>query len=148
MLLEIQSLVVPSFLATPRRAVVGWDQNRLAMLIAVLNARLGVNILDKEVYLNVAGGLKITEPAADLAVVASLMSAVSNIPIPRSYVFFGEVGLSGEVRQISQAESRLIEAEKLGFEKVIMPKIGKIKACNIEVININHISELRKILAN
>jgi DNA repair protein RadA/Sms len=145
-LLEIQALVVPSFLPTPRRAVVGWDVNRLSMIIAVLNARLGINLLDKEVYLNVAGGLKINEPAADLAAVQALISAASNIPTSRECAFFGEIGLSGEVRQVAQAEQRISEAEKLGFKKIILPEGVKNNTCNIQVIPVNHISDLRKTL--
>jgi len=145
-LLEIQALCVPSFLASPRRAVIGWDTNRLAMLIAVLNARLSINILDKEVYLNMVGGLKVSEPAADLAVIAALISAVKNRPISRDYVFFGEVGLSGETRSISHIESRVREAEKLGFKCVVMPNINKNFSCKIEVITVNHINDLLKII--
>jgi DNA repair protein RadA/Sms len=147
-LLEIQALVVPSFLATPRRAVVGWDSNRLAMMIAVLNARYGINLLDKEVYLNVVGGLKITEPAADLAVLAALISAHRTTPISRENVFFGEVGLSGELRQVVHYDLRLNEASKLGFKQAFAPQPPKNKkiACNIDVLNVNHIRELDKIL--
>jgi len=147
-LLEIQALVVPSFLATPRRAVVGWDSNRLAMMIAVLNARYGINLLDKEVYLNVVGGLKITEPAADLAVMAALISAFKNKAINRQNVFVGEVGLSGELRQVPHYNVRLSEAQKLGFGTVYAPQPQKNKklSCDIEVVNINHIRDLEKIL--
>jgi DNA repair protein RadA/Sms len=146
LLLEVQALCVPSYLPSPRRAVVGWDTNRLAMLIAVLNSRLNINILDKEVYLNMVGGLKVTEPAADLAVVASLISASKNIPISNDYIFFGEVGLSGEVRSVSQTEARLLEAEKLGFKYAVAPKIDKNFSCKIGVIAVNHIKDLLKIL--
>jgi DNA repair protein RadA/Sms len=146
LLLEVQALCVPSYLPSPRRAVIGWDNNRLAMLIAVLNSRLNINILDKEVYLNMVGGLKVSEPAADLAVVASLISASKNIPINRDYVFFGEVGLSGEVRSVSQTEARLIEADKLGFKYAVMPRIDKNFSCKIEVIHVNHIKDLLKLL--
>lgn len=146
LLLEVQALCVPSYLPSPRRAVVGWDTNRLAMLIAVLNSRLNINILDKEVYLNMVGGLKITEPAADLAVMASLISASKNIPINRDYIFFGEVGLSGEVRSVSQTEARLVEAHKLGFKYAVMPKIDKNFSCKIEIIPVHHIKDLLKLL--
>lgn len=144
-LLEIQALIVPSFLATPRRAVVGWDTNRLAMIIAVLNSRYGINLLDKEVYLNVAGGLKINEPAADLAVVAALLSAAKNIPVERDLIFFGEVGLSGELRQVVHSDMRLCEAEKLGFKNAYIPPQAKKNACKIGVISVNHIKELEKL---
>ncbi len=114
-LVEIQALVSPSFMSNPRRAVVGWDGNRLAMILAVLEQRLGLRFSDKEVYLNVAGGLRINEPAADLAVAAALISSLHDKPVPQDAVLFGEIGLSGEVRQVSRADARLKEAEKLGF---------------------------------
>ena len=122
MLVEIQSLIAPSSQATPRRAVVGWDSGRLAMIMAVLEARCGLALGGTEVYLNVAGGLKISEPAADLAVAAALVSSVTASPLPPETVVFGEVGLSGEVRAVSQTEARLKEAEKLGFSRAIIPK--------------------------
>ena len=114
-LVEIQALVSPSPLATPRRAVVGWDGGRLAMVLAVLEARCGLVMTGKEVYLNVAGGLRVSEPAADLAVAAALVSAATDRPVPAEAVVFGEIGLSGEIRAVSQAEARLKEAAKLGF---------------------------------
>ena len=120
-LVEIQALVAPSSLATPRRAVVGWDSARLAMIMAVLDARCGLALGGNDVYLNVAGGLKIGEPAADLAVAAALISATSGRPLPESSVTFGEIGLSGEIRRVNQTEARLKEAAKLGFEKALTP---------------------------
>ncbi len=122
MLVEIQSLIAPSAQATPRRAVVGWDSSRLAMIMAVLEARCGVALGGTEVYLNVAGGLKITEPAADMAVAAALISSVIGTPLPPETVVFGEVGLAGEARAVSQTDARLKEAEKLGFSRAIIPK--------------------------
>lgn len=118
LLIEIQALIAPTNMATPRRSVVGWDNNRLSMIIAVLGVRFGLNLAGHEVYLSVAGGLRITEPAADLAVAAALISAASNTPLPRGSIFFGEVGLSGEVRKVSQTEARVKEASKLGFEQI------------------------------
>ncbi len=112
---EIQALVAPTYLASPRRTAVGWDSGRLSMILAVLESRCGLVFGNKDVYLNVAGGLKITEPAADLAVAAALVSALVNVPIPPQSVFFGEVGLAGEVRAVAQADNRLKEAAKLGF---------------------------------
>ena len=145
-MVEIQALISTSFLATPRRSVVGWDVNRLAMMIAILGARYGLNLSDKEVYLNVVGGMKITEPAADLAVIAALISAASNIVIPREMIFFGEVGLSGEVRQVIQYENRLNEAIKLGIAKVVMPTERKALTCDINRFWIKHVIELKKII--
>ncbi|MEE9210041.1 MAG: magnesium chelatase domain-containing protein, partial [Kiloniellales bacterium] len=120
-LVEIQALVSPSPLATPRRAVVGWDAGRLAMVLAVLEARCGLVLAGKEVYLNVAGGLRIGEPAADLAVAAALVSAATDRPVPTETVVFGEIGLSGEIRAVRQAEARLKEAAKLGFSGALAP---------------------------
>jgi DNA repair protein RadA/Sms len=121
LLVEIQALVAPSSLGTPRRAVVGWDGSRLAMVLAVLEARCGVQIGLNDIYLNVAGGLRIAEPAADLAVAASLISALTLQPVPAETVVFGEIGLSGEVRPVGQAEARLKEAGKLGFTAALAP---------------------------
>ena len=118
LLIEIQALIAPTNMATPRRSVVGWDNNRLSMIIAVLGVRFGLNLAAHEVYLSVAGGLRISEPAADLAVAAALISSASNTPLPKGSIFFGEVGLSGEVRKVSQTEARVKEASKLGFESI------------------------------
>ncbi len=115
LLVEIQALVAPSPLATPRRSVVGWDAGRLAMILAVLDSRCGISFSGQDVYLNVAGGMRITEPAADLAVAAALVSARQDLPIPKNCVIFGEISLSGALRPITQPDSRLKEAEKLGF---------------------------------
>ncbi|MCF8470986.1 MAG: DNA repair protein RadA, partial [Parvibaculum sp.] len=110
LLVEIQGLVAPTPQATPRRAVVGWDSSRLAMLLAVLDTRCGLSFSGSEVYLNVAGGLRIQEPAADLAVAAALVSSISDIPVPPASLFLGEIGLSGEIRPVGQTNARLKEA--------------------------------------
>ena len=123
LLVEIEALVAPSTLATPRRNVVGWDTGRLAMLTAVLEARCGVPLSGRDIFLNVAGGLRIQEPAADLAVAAALISSVTVKPLPARTVFFGEVALSAELRQVAQAETRLKEAAKLGFEQAMLPRL-------------------------
>jgi DNA repair protein RadA/Sms len=120
-LVEIQALVGPSGFGTPRRAVVGWDSGRLAMVLAVLETRCGLVFGSNDVYLNVAGGLRITEPAADLAVAAALVSSLSGRPVPAETVVFGEIGLSGEVRPVGQMDARLKEAAKLGFTKALLP---------------------------
>ena len=120
-LVEIQALVAPSALGTPRRAVVGWDSARLAMVLAVLEARCGIAIGGRDIYLNVAGGLRVGEPAADLAVAAALLSSLTGTPVPRDTVAFGEIGLSGEVRTVSRSDLRLREAAKLGFSAALMP---------------------------
>ena len=146
-LVEIQALVSPTTMATPRRAVVGWDSNRLAMILAVLQTRCGLKLADKEVYLNVAGGLKISEPAADLAVAAALVSALTNIPIAPDSIIFGEIGLSGEVRPVSQIDSRLKEAEKLGFSEAIVPVETKYKSKNFILREIKYINQLKELLS-
>ena len=127
-LCEIQALVAPSPLGTPRRAVVGWDSNRLSMLLAVLEARCGISLATHDVYLNVAGGLKIAEPAADLAAAAALLSSFSGVPLQSDHVFFGEISLSGAVRAASHMMPRLKEAQKLGFAKAFMPEAGELDA--------------------
>lgn len=124
-LVEIQALAAPSSLATPRRAVVGWDSNRLSMVLAVLEARCGLSFAGRDVFLNVAGGLRINEPAADLAVAAALISSLSGKPIPKQSVVFGEISLSGAVRPVAQSGVRLKEADKLGFTQAFGPKPGK-----------------------
>ena len=120
-LVEIQALVAPSALGTPRRSVVGWDQPRLAMVLAVLEARGGLKFGMSDVYLSVAGGLRVSEPAADLAAAAALVSSLAGVPLPPDAVYFGEIGLSGAVRPVSLAPARLKEAAKLGFQTANLP---------------------------
>jgi DNA repair protein RadA/Sms len=124
-LVELQALVAPTSLGTPRRAVVGWDPSRLSMVLAVLEAHCGVKLSGHDVYLNVAGGLRIQEPAADLAAAAALVSSLVNAPLPADAVYFGEVSLSGAVRPVAQAAARLKEAAKLGFARAIMPETSR-----------------------
>jgi DNA repair protein RadA/Sms len=150
-LVEIQALVAPSLLGTPRRAVVGWDSTRLAMITAVLDARCGLSIGANDIYLNVAGGLRIVEPAADLAVAAALVSALHETPVPGDTVVFGEIGLSGRVRPVGHAEARLKEAAKLGFAEAWVPKRSSSRASSGEALNtrlIGHLSELVDRLAS
>ena len=148
MLVEVQALVAPSSLATPRRSVIGWDPNRLAMIVAVLETRVGVQISSCDIFLNIAGGIRISEPAADLAVAAALISALQNNPLPPETVFFGEVGLAGEIRQVAQPDLRLKEASKLGFREAIIPKIKKkgqarkVGANEIRVSELDHVQML------
>src|SRR4051812_14427532 len=121
LLVEMQALVAPTSLGTPRRAVVGWDPSRLSMVLAVLEAHGGLKLGMHDVYLNVAGGLRITEPAADLAAAAALVSSLSGAPLPADTVYFGEVGLSGAIRPVAQTPARLKEAAKLGFPNAVAP---------------------------
>ncbi|MBU3259951.1 MULTISPECIES: DNA repair protein RadA [Roseovarius] len=124
-LVEMQALVAPTPHSQPRRAVVGWDGARLAMILAVLEARCGIPFAGLDVYLNVAGGIKISEPAADLAVAAALLSAREDTSLPTETVVFGEISLSGALRPVGQTENRLKEARKLGFTSAIVPSGGK-----------------------
>jgi DNA repair protein RadA/Sms len=144
-LVEVQALVSASPLATPRRAVVGWDSGRLAMVLAVLEARCGLAFAGNEVYLNVAGGLRISEPAADLAVAAALVSSLSGRPVPEDMVVFGEIGLSGEVRSVSQADLRLKEAAKLGFARALVPPSRRRRegsAAPLRTVEIAHLQDI------
>jgi DNA repair protein RadA/Sms len=143
-LVEIQALLAPSPPGTPRRAVVGWDQARLAMVLAVLEARCGLALGGYDVYLNVAGGLRIGEPAADLAVAAALVSSRLDRPVPAGTIVFGEIGLGGEVRAVGQVEQRLREAEKLGFSDALIPPLGRRKgpATKLQLHPIDHLSKL------
>ena len=120
LLIEVQALVSPSPLGTPRRTTVGWDSNRLAMILAVLEARAGVTIGQNDVYLNVAGGLRVREPAADLAVAAALLSSLTGTVIPPGTAVFGEIALSGAIRPVGQTEARLKEAQKLGLKEAVI----------------------------
>ena len=146
LLVEIQALVAPSGLGTPRRAVVGWDANRLSMLLAVLDARCGVSFSSHDVYLNVAGGLKITEPAADLAAAAALLSSISGVALPRDAVYFGEVSLSGAVRAASLMPARLKEASKLGFASAVIPETGDAEVAGAK-LTLSRISHLKSLAA-
>lgn len=123
LLVEIQALVAPSALGTPRRAVVGWDPQRLSMVVAVLEAHAGLKLGMHDIYLNVAGGLRVNEPACDLAAAAALVSSLSGSPLPPDTVYFGEIGLSGAIRPVSQAATRMKEAAKLGFSSAVIPNM-------------------------
>ncbi len=154
-LVEIQVLLSPSPLGTPRRSVVGWDNNRLSMILAVLETRCGLSLAGKDVYLNVAGGLRIQEPAADLAVAAAILSATIDHPLDQETVFFGEVGLSGEIRAVSLAEMRAKEAEKLGFKTAVAPKQKRKKksssqteaTSSLQINSFVHLNDLLRDLA-
>jgi len=125
-LTEVQALVAPSPLGTPRRTVVGLDAGRLSTTLAVLESRCGIPFAGLDVFLNVAGGMKVNEPAADLAVAAALLSAREDVALPADTVLFGEISLSGALRPVSQTENRLKEAQKLGFSQAIAPARSKL----------------------
>jgi DNA repair protein RadA/Sms len=145
LLVEIQALVAPTNLGTPRRAVVGWDQSRLSMVLAVLEAHCGLRLSSHDVYLNVAGGLRIQEPAADLAAAAALVSSLANAPLPADAVYFGEISLSGAVRPVAQTAARLKEAQKLGFARAVVPEAARAEAS--EGLDLNAIGTLTSLVA-
>jgi DNA repair protein RadA/Sms len=143
LLVEIQALVAPTTLGTPRRAVVGWDPNRLSMVLAVLEAHCGVRLSGHDVYLNVAGGLRIQEPAADVAAAAALVSSLARAPLPADAVYLGEVSLSGAVRPVPQTAARLKEAQKLGFARAIVPEAASLEApSGFSLVTINALASL------
>ncbi len=141
-LVPIQALTSKTYFGYPQRKSIGIDANRLGLLVAVLSKRLGVNLGDQDIHVNVVGGLKITEPAADLAVCASILSSYKNKPLEKGVVVFGEVGLTGEVRSVSNTEKRLKEAEKLGFKIAYIPKQPKKISTKIHLVEIKNIREL------
>lgn len=148
LLVEVQALVASSTLAAPRRSVLGWDPNRLAMIIAVLEARCGFQIANNDIFLNIAGGIRITEPAADVAVAAALLSAFKNKPLPHDAVFFGEIGLAGEIRTVTQPDVRLKEAAKLGFKAAVIPaaqKEGKKPEGGLRLNALSHAHQLEDV---
>jgi len=139
-LTEIQALVAPSPLGTPRRTVVGLDSGRLSTILAVLEARCGIPFTGLDVFLNVAGGMRVTEPAADLALAAALVSAREDVAIPAESVLFGEISLSGALRPVGQTENRLKEAAKLGFSQAIAPSRSKLVA--VEGMSVRQMPDL------
>ncbi|MFS4439088.1 DNA repair protein RadA [Paracoccaceae bacterium GXU_MW_L88] len=144
-LVEMQALVAPSPLATPRRTVVGWDGARLSMILAVLEARCGISFGGNDVFLNVAGGLRVGEPAADLAVAAALLSSRQDHALPSEAIFCGEISLSGALRPVSQPEIRLREAEKLGFNAAYLPGRGKLTSpTSLTLRRLNDLNEFIK----
>lgn len=147
-LVEIQALVSPAAYGSPRRAVVGWDSGRLAMVLAVLEAHAGISLGSQDVYLNVVGGFRITEPAADLAVATALLSSITKAPMADDLIIFGEIGLGGEIRPVNQSEQRIKEASKLGFSSAYLPKppaSAKPSAASIKrAISLSRVGDLVK----
>src|SRR5882757_11480957 len=148
LLVEIQALVAPTSLGTPRRAVVGWDQSRLSMVLAVLEAHCGVKLGGHDVYLNVAGGLRIQEPAADLAAAAALVSSLAGASLPADAVYFGEVSLSGAIRPVAQSAARLKEAAKLGFARACAPDSARNEAPSDTGMALSTINSLATLVAD
>ena len=144
-LCEFQALVAPSPHGQPRRSVVGWDGQRLAMILAVLEARCGIPFTGLDVYLNVAGGMRVNEPAADLAVAAALVSAREDVALPKDAVIFGEISLSGALRPVSQVESRLKESQKLGFCQALVPASKKVE--KVSGLRVRPVTDLASLVA-
>lgn len=139
-LVEVQSLVSKSYLTSPRRTVVGWDMNRLFMILAVLESKTKISFADRDVYLSIVGGLKISEPACDLAVALSLLSARRGVVIPNNTCAIGEIGLTGEIRSVSKCLERIKESSKLGFKNIILPGLSNIDEksfSNIKITKVN-----------
>jgi len=146
-LIEIQALVSSAAYGTPQRSSTGFDLRRLNMLLAVLEKRAGFKLIAKDVFLNIAGGLKISDPASDLAVICSILSSNIDIPINHKICFAGEVGLTGEIRAVSRIEQRIAEAAKLGFQRIYTPSLNKgfnPKAFNIEIVKVARVEEVFK----
>ncbi len=149
LLVEIQALVSNAAYGTPQRTSTGFDTRRLNMLLAVLEKRMQFKTMTRDVFINIAGGLKVYDPAIDLSVIASILSSSVDVPIPQSYCFCGEVGLSGEIRSVSKIEQRIKEAEKLGFEKIFIPQGNKKNlktSSKIELVGISKIQQLGKLV--
>jgi DNA repair protein RadA/Sms len=146
LLIEVQALVTPSVYGTPQRTVSGFDLRRLQLLLAVLEKRGGFHFGVKDVFLNIAGGLKVEDPSIDLAVLCALLSSYEDTPLSFHYCFAGEVGLSGEIRAVSRVEQRIAEAEKLGFEKIFVSRYN-VKGLNsqkhhIEIVPVGRVEEV------
>lgn len=144
-LIETQALVTPAFYGTPQRTSTGFDTRRMSMLLAVLEKRAGFRFGTKDVFLNIAGGLRVEDPAIDLAVVAAMVSSYNDIPVSSKIAFAAEIGLSGEIRAVSRIEQRISEAEKLGFEKIYISKFNQkleTKRYNIEVVYLSKVQQL------
>lgn len=149
LLIEVQALVTQSVYGTPQRTVTGFDLRRLQLLLAVLEKRGGFHFGMKDVFLNIAGGIKVEDPSIDLAVLSALLSSYEDQPLPPQICFAGEIGLSGEIRAVNRIEQRIAEAEKLGFEKIILSKYNKgisIKSYQIEIIQMGRVEELYQYL--
>ena len=144
LMIEVQALVSSAVYGTPQRSATGYNIKRLNMLLAVLEKRAGFRLGAKDVFLNIAGGLNVEDPAIDLAVVCAILSSNEDISIPQNFCFAAEVGLAGEIRAVNKIEQRIVEAEKLGFEKIIVSRFNKIPSKNhaIQIIKVSKIEEV------
>lgn len=147
MLVEVQSLVSKSYLTSPRRTVIGWDINRLFMILAVLESKTKISFSDRDVYLSIVGGLKISEPACDLAVALSLLSSRKNIVIPNNICAIGEIGLTGEIRSIPKCMERVKESSKLGFKHIILPGLSNIDEKDFPEVKFKRINTIIDLIA-
>ena len=149
-MIEVQALVTQSVYGTPQRTVTGFDSRRLQLLLAVLEKRGGFHFGIKDVFLNIAGGLKVEDPSIDLAVLCALLSSYEDIAIPPRICFAGEIGLSGEIRSVNRIEQRIAEAEKLGFEKILVSKYNQKgltkQKFNIEIVTMGRVDEVYRYL--
>lgn len=146
-LVEIQSLISKSYTAVPRRTVVGWDLNRLFMILGVLESKCRIAFSDRDVYLSIAGGLKINEPACDLAIAIGLISSKFNKPISRELCVFGEIGLTGEIRSVARCVDRIKEAEKLGFRNIIIPAANQYNAqSSAQIVQVKSLLDILRLL--
>jgi len=149
LLLEIQALVGSSPLGMPRRTSIGVDHNRISLLVAVLGKRMGIEMGDQDIFVNVAGGMRVDEPAADLGIVSAMISSFLDRPVDKNLIVFGEVGLAGEIRGVNQPELRIKEAKKLGFSRCLLPK-GNVEACSriedVELVAVDGVRNLMEVL--
>ena len=150
LLIEVQALVTQSVYGTPQRTVSGFDLRRLQLLLAVLEKRGGFHFGVKDVFVNIAGGLKVEDPSIDLSVICALLSSFEDVPLPQKICFAGEVGLNGEIRAVNRIEQRIAEAEKLGFEKIVVSKYNKKgfdkQKTGIQVTPVGEVQEVYRLL--
>ena len=146
MLMEIQALVCKTNFGFPRRTAAGVDYNRINLLMAVLEKRIGLALSDYDAYINIAGGIRMNEPAADLGIVMAIISSYKNKPIAEEIIVFGEVGLSGEVRAVTMPEQRVAEAKKLGFKTCIIPQVSLKSVGNIDGMEIVGVKSVREVM--
>jgi DNA repair protein RadA/Sms len=139
---ELQALVSPSFLAVPRRTTIGVDHNRVALLVAVLEKKMGIKLFNQDIFVNVAGGVHVEEPAVDLGIIAAVASSYQDKPMDAKTVLFGEVGLAGEIRGIAQAEARVKESAKLGFKRCVLPQSNSRQLGSIKDVELTGVSSL------
>ena len=148
LVIETQALVSSAVYGTPQRSATGYNPKRLHMILAILEKRAGFKLASKDVFLNITGGIKIDDPAIDLAVITAILSSEKDKTIPQNYCFAAEIGLAGEIRPVQRINQRISEAEKLGFEKIFISKFNTLdaKTSNIEIVYISKIEELYNLL--